>query len=65
MNVGKNGWLYCKKDGIYTYFQVTASMVEESTFNWEIRLLKQIQDNYDGIKVIIVIDWLLENIMIK
>lgn len=79
VNVGKSGNtevdFIAKKDGIYTYFQVTASMVEESTFNREIRPLKQIQDNYekiiltldrftlgnyDGIKVISVIDWLLE-----
>ena len=56
------------------YFQVTASMVEESTFEREISPLKSISDNhpktiltldnyttgnYDGIQVINAIDWLL------
>ena len=65
-----------KKDGVYTYFQVTASMVDESTFQREIRPLQEIRDNYEkiiltldrftlgnyeGIKVIHVIDWLLED----
>ncbi|WP_294561048.1 ATP-binding protein [uncultured Traorella sp.] len=78
INVGRSGNaevdFIVKRDGVYTYFQVTASMVEESTFNREIKPLKQIQDNYekiiltldrftlgnyDGIKVINVIDWLL------
>lgn len=78
VNIGKSGNtevdFVAKKDNIYTYFQVTASMIEESTFKREIRPLKQIQDNYEkiiltldrftlgnyeGIKVINVIDWLL------
>lgn len=78
VNIGKSGQtevdFVAKKDGVYTYFQVTASMVEETTFNREMRPLKQIQDNYekivltldhfslgnyDGIKVINVVDWLL------
>lgn len=56
------------------YFQVTASMVEETTFEREISPLKAIGDNhpktiltldnyttgnYDGIQVINAIDWLL------
>lgn len=63
-----------KKNNEYTYFQVTASMVEESTFEREITPLRDIKDNYqkivltldeftvgdyEGIKVINVIDWLL------
>lgn len=79
INVGKIGNtevdFIAKKNGIYTYFQVTASMVEESTFNREITPLRQIPDNYEkiiltldrftlgnyeGIKVINVIDWLLD-----
>lgn len=63
-----------RKNNEYTYFQVTASMIEESTFQREIRPLESIQDNYEkiiltlddysignynGIKVINVIDWLL------
>lgn len=64
-----------KKDGSYTYIQVTASLIEESTFNREIRPLQNIRDNYEkiiltlddytagnyeGIRVINVIDWLME-----
>lgn len=63
-----------KKNNEYTYFQVTASMVEESTFEREITPFRDIKDNYqkivltldeftvgdyEGIKVINVIDWLL------
>lgn len=79
VNIGKVGAtevdFIAKKDGIYTYFQVTASMIDESTFHREIRPLQLIHDNYEkiiltldrftvgnyeGIKVINVIDWLLE-----
>ena len=64
-----------KKDGVYTYIQVTASLLDETTFNREIRPLKNIQDNYekiiltlddfsegnyDGIQVKNVIQWFLE-----
>lgn len=64
-----------KRNDVYTYIQVTASLVDENTFNREIRPLKLIEDNYekiiltldrytlgnyDGIKVINIIDWLLE-----
>lgn len=63
-----------KKNNEFTYIQVTASMVEESTFKREMKPLEMIQDNYEkivltldefslgnynGIKVIHVIDWLL------
>lgn len=60
--------------GEFTYIQVTADMVSESTFDREMKPLYAIQDNYekivltldkltvgnyDGIKVVNVIDWLL------
>lgn len=79
VNIGKNGAteidFIAKKNNEYTYIQVTASMLEESTFNREMKPLKSIQDNYDkiiltldnftvgnyeGIKVINVIDWLID-----
>ncbi len=80
VNVGKVGttevdFVARKNDNIY-YFQVTASMVEESTFDREMAPLKAIHDNYpkivitldrytpgnyDGIQVINAIDWLLDN----
>lgn len=77
--IGKNKNLevdfIAKKNNEYTYIQVTASMLEESTFEREITPLREIRDNYpkiiltldeftvgnyEGIKVINVIDWLLE-----
>lgn len=63
-----------KKSGAYTYFQVTADLTSESTFKRELAPLEKIKDNYEkivltldqfstgnynGIKVIHVIDWLL------
>lgn len=63
-----------EKRGELTYIQVTADMVSESTFDREMKPLYAIQDNYekivltldkltvgnyDGIKVVNVIDWLL------
>lgn len=79
VNIGRNGRtevdFISKKNDVYTYIQVTASLVDENTFNREIRPLKQIEDNYEkiiltldrytlgnyeGIKVINIIDWLLE-----
>ena len=79
VNIGKIGttevdFVARKDDRIY-YFQVTASMVEESTFEREITPLKNINDNYpktiitldrftlgnyDGIEVVNAIDWLLQ-----
>lgn len=59
---------------LITYYQVTADMTAEETFEREMRPLRSIQDNYekivltldrfslgnyDGIKVVNVIDWLL------
>lgn len=79
VNIGRNGHtevdFIAKRNDVYTYIQVTASLVDENTFNREIRPLKQIKDNYEkiiltldrytlgnyeGIKVINIIDWLLE-----
>lgn len=63
-----------EKRGEFAYIQVTADMVSESTFDREMKPLYAIQDNYekivltldkltvgnyDGIKVVNVIDWLL------
>ncbi len=63
-----------EKRGEFTYIQVTADMVSESTFDREMKPLYAIQDNYekivltldkltvgnyDGIKAVNVIDWLL------
>lgn len=65
----------CLKDNIFTYFQVTASLLLKETFDREIRPLEMIKDNYEkiilttdritlgnynGIKVINLLDWLVE-----
>lgn len=62
-----------QKNGVLTYFQVTADMTNQSTFEREMMPLKNIKDNYEknvltldkfsvgnyeGIKVINLIDWL-------
>ena len=62
-----------KNEDIF-YYQVTASMTEESTFEREMAPLRAIQDNYpkyvitldrytlgnyEGIQVIHAVDWLL------
>lgn len=79
VNIGRSGRtevdFIAKKNDVYTYIQVTASLVDENTFNREMRPLKQIEDNYEkiiltldrytlgnyeGIKVVNIIDWLLE-----
>lgn len=79
VNVGKNGNtevdFVAQKQGAITYFQVTADMTAQETFNRELRPLQNIKDNYekfvltldhmtvgnyDGIKVINLVDWLLE-----
>lgn len=64
-----------QKNGVLTYYQVTADMTNESTFEREMTPLKNIKDNYEkivltldkfsvgnyeGIKVINLIDWFLE-----
>lgn len=79
VNIGRSGLamvdFIAKRNDVYTYIQITASLVDKNTFNREIRPLKLIEDNYekiiltldrytlgnyDGIKVINLIDWLLE-----
>lgn len=78
VNVGKNGNtevdFVAQKQGAITYFQVTADMTAQETFDRELRPLRNIKDhyekfvltldhmtvgNYDGIKVINLVDWLL------
>ncbi len=64
-----------EKQGTYTYFQVTADMTAQETFEREIKPLRRIRDNYekivltgdrltlgnyDGIQVKYLPDWLLE-----
>lgn len=77
VNIGKVGTtevdFVARKQGVITYFQVTADMQNEYTFAREIAPLKNIRDNYEkiiltldrftignyeGIKVINLIDWL-------
>ena len=63
-----------QKNGVLSYFQVTADMTVSQTFEREMKSLRNIKDNYekivltldhyslgnyDGIKVINVVDWLL------
>ena len=63
-----------QKQGVLTYIQVTASMLDSTTFAREIKPLASIKDNYEkiiltmdkltlgnynGIKVINLLDWLL------
>ena len=78
VNIGKFGStevdFVAQKQGILTYYQVTANMTAEETFEREMRPLRGIQDNYEkivltldrfslgnyeGRKVVNVIDWLL------
>ena len=79
INVGKNGDaevdFVAQKQGVLHYYQVTADMTNEDTFDREIRPLQTIKDNYEktiltmdhmtpgdyeGIKVVHLLDWLLE-----
>lgn len=79
VNVGKNGDtevdFVAQKQGVLHYYQVTADMTNEDTFEREIRPLQSIKDNYEkiiltmdhmtpgdyeGIKVVHLLDWLLE-----
>ena len=79
VNIGKYGStevdFVAQKQGVITYYQVTADMTAEETFEREMRPLRSIQDNYEkivltldrfslgnyeGIKVVNVMDWLLE-----
>lgn len=65
-----------EKQGVYTYFQVTADMTAKETFDRELRPLTNIRDNYEkiiltgdrftvgnynGIQVKNISDWLLNN----
>lgn len=77
VNIGKVGVtevdFVARKDDKISYFQVTASLTDEKTFEREIAPLKSIDDNYpktiltldrftlgnyDGIEVINAVDWL-------
>ena len=77
--VGKNGVkevdFVAKKNDVIEYFQVTASMIDENTFNREITPLNNIRDhylktiltldrfshgNYNGIIVENAVDWLMK-----
>lgn len=79
VTVGKVGHtevdFVAEKQGIYTYFQVTADMTAKETFDREMKPFENICDNYEkiiltadrlsignynGIKVENLIDWLLE-----
>lgn len=79
VNIGKVGTteidFIARKGDNVLYFQVTASMVEETTFEREMAPLKAISDNYpktvitldrytlgnyEGIQVVNAIDWLLD-----
>ena len=78
VNVGKMGVtevdFVAKKDDMISYYQVTASLTEQATFEREIKPLKKINDNYpkkiltldrftlgnyEGIEVLNAVDWLL------
>ena len=65
----------CEKQGTYLYIQVTADMTAKETFEREMKPLNNIKDNYEkivltldkvtigdynGIKVINLIEWLLK-----
>ena len=79
VNIGKIGNtevdFVARKNDEIIYYQVTADMTSEETFEREMRPLKQIRDNYEkiiltldkfsvgnyeGIKVINAVDWLAE-----
>ena len=78
VNIGKYGDtevdFVAQKQGVLTYFQVTADMTAQETFEREMRPLRNSRDNYrkivltldhftvgdyEGIQVMNVIDWLL------
>lgn len=63
------------KDGIFEYYQVTLTILDEPTFNREMEPLKIIKDNYpkfvitndyiglgnyEGINIVNIVDWLLK-----
>ncbi len=43
-----------QKEGVLTYYQVTADMTAEETFEREMRPLRSIQDNYE--KIVLTLD---------
>ena len=78
VNIGKYGStevdFVTQKEGVLTYYQVTADMTAQETFDREMRPLTQIRDNYEkvvltserltvgnynGIRVKNLTDWLL------
>lgn len=80
VNIGKYGDtevdFVAQKHGVLTYFQVTADMTAQETFEREMRPLRNIRDNYrkivltldhftvgdyEGIQVVNVVDWLLSD----
>lgn len=79
VHVGKMGQtevdFVAKKDDVISYYQITASLMEQTTFEREIKPLKRINDNYpkriltlerftlgnyEGIEVLNAVDWLLD-----
>ncbi len=77
--IGKSGTskidFVALKNDITEYYQISASLLDQTTFNREMKPLKQIKDNYkktiltldrftlgnyEGIEVINIIDWLLK-----
>lgn len=79
VNIGRNGnaeidFVARRRESL-TYFQVTADMTAEATFEREMKALRDIRDNYEkivltldrftlgnyeGIQVVNVLDWLME-----
>ena len=49
-----------ERQGLYAYYQVTADMTAQETFEREMRPLGLIRDNYEGIRVKNLVDWLLQ-----
>ena len=58
VNIGKYGStevdFVTQKEGVLTYYQVTADMTAEETFEREMRPLRSIQDNYE--KIVLTLD---------
>ena len=80
VNIGKTNTaevdFVAQKNGEVVYYQVSASMLDQSTFERELLPLKSIKDNYkkivltldkftlgnyEGIEVVNAIDWFLED----
>ncbi|MCD8149784.1 MAG: ATP-binding protein [Clostridiales bacterium] len=79
VTIGKSGNteidFVAQKQGVLTYYQVTADMTSEETFSREMRPLRELRDNYekfvltldrfsignyDGIRIVNVLDWLTQ-----